>query len=624
MLGTPAYMAPEQFAMSPTDARTDQFSFCVALYECLHGQRPFAGETFLALMTSVTTGAPRVPPAKPQVPGWMRKVVLRGLETDPDRRYPSMGALLTALETDPTVRTKRLALGVGLLACLGLAAFGARRAVGSHQSMCRGADARWAGIWEANGAPSARKDAIRRAFAGTDKSYAQQAFAGASRLLDDYVRKWLAAYTETCEATRVRGEQSAEVLDLRMTCLQQHLGGVAALSDLMAHADGTVVENAVAAASDLPHLERCSDVASLRAVVKPPESEAVRKRVDGQRAEIARLVALRMAGHCNDAEVLAQDLLPRVRATGYLPLLAEALTAAGLLADQCVEAHVGIGLLKEGYTTAVAARDDAIAAEAAIHDSGIIADRVGDVVAGRDWLNIARATLQRFDNHAVLDAWLLNAEGIVLMNEGHGDEAALVLAKARDAKIKLFGRDSPDPIMSANNLGNALKTAGRPDEAIVVFTQTKSDLVRLLGDEHPLVAMVSNNLGESLNAVHRYGEAFAQYGRAIDLWRKAGAHTFLQYGLAGLGIALLGERRPAEAVEPLEEALAMRLETKADPAHLGETRFALARALWARPATWQRALALARAARDDYAQVKTDAATVTTIDAWLAAPAANR
>src|SRR5262249_23018683 len=116
MLGTPAYMAPEQFAVAPTDARTDQFSYCVALYEALCGVKPFEGDTFLALMTSVSTGAV-TPPARP-VPTWLRRVLLRGLSTTPDARFPSMTALLAALQADPTVRTRRLAaaaLALGLV-----------------------------------------------------------------------------------------------------------------------------------------------------------------------------------------------------------------------------------------------------------------------------------------------------------------------------------------------------------------------------------------------------------------------------------------------------------------------------------------------------------------------------
>ena len=134
---------------------------------------------------------------------------------------------------------------------------------------------------------SARKAAIRRAFAASGKSYAEQAFTGVARLFDQYVERWTGMYTEACEATHVRGEQSAEVLDLRMACLKERLGNARALSDVFAAADGKVVENAVSAAAALPSLDRCADVTLLRAVVKPPEDPATRKRVDELRGELA-------------------------------------------------------------------------------------------------------------------------------------------------------------------------------------------------------------------------------------------------------------------------------------------------------------------------------------------------
>ena len=97
VLGTPAYMAAEQFAGGRGDAKTDQFSFCTALYEALYGQRPFVGDKLEVLASAVRDG--RVQPVKGrnEVPLWLHRVVMRGLLPDPALRWPGMDALLGAL-----------------------------------------------------------------------------------------------------------------------------------------------------------------------------------------------------------------------------------------------------------------------------------------------------------------------------------------------------------------------------------------------------------------------------------------------------------------------------------------------------------------------------------------------
>src|SRR5579863_3026220 len=129
MMGTPAYMAPEQFLGTATDARTDQFSFCVALYEALYGERPFSGNTMFALTTAVVQGQVKEAPASSKVPLWVRKVLLRGLKAQADQRYPSMHDLIDALGKNPNAARRRF------LAAAGVALVPVALTVGVHQSL---------------------------------------------------------------------------------------------------------------------------------------------------------------------------------------------------------------------------------------------------------------------------------------------------------------------------------------------------------------------------------------------------------------------------------------------------------------------------------------------------------
>ena len=125
VLGTPAYMAPEQFLGGNVDARTDQFNFCVALYEALYKQRPFTGKSFDELSANVCEGKVRAAPPGSRISSALRAILLRGLSVKPGDRYPTMGSLLTELGRDrakPWRRTAWVAAALAGVLGLGLGA----------------------------------------------------------------------------------------------------------------------------------------------------------------------------------------------------------------------------------------------------------------------------------------------------------------------------------------------------------------------------------------------------------------------------------------------------------------------------------------------------------------------
>jgi len=95
VMGTIAYMSPEQASGQTLDARSDMFSFGVVLYEMLAGQRPFRATTNLELLQQVIHAKPA--PLSGDIPEPLRALAMKALEKNPDDRYPSMRETVTAL-----------------------------------------------------------------------------------------------------------------------------------------------------------------------------------------------------------------------------------------------------------------------------------------------------------------------------------------------------------------------------------------------------------------------------------------------------------------------------------------------------------------------------------------------
>lgn len=129
-LGTPDYMAPERLQGRRGDPRSDQFSFCVTLWECLYGARPFEGTTPEALLEAMVRRELRVGETLVGVPRRLRQVIARGLSLRAADRWPDIESLLAVLldirrRPERTKRRRRVfaaVVGAGLGCSLATAA----------------------------------------------------------------------------------------------------------------------------------------------------------------------------------------------------------------------------------------------------------------------------------------------------------------------------------------------------------------------------------------------------------------------------------------------------------------------------------------------------------------------
>jgi tetratricopeptide (TPR) repeat protein/predicted Ser/Thr protein kinase len=561
MLGTPAYMSLEQFQGRATDARSDQFSFCVALYEGLYGQRPFAGQSVVQIVASVERGQIEAAPRGVAVPSWLRRVLVRGLARAPEQRWPSMRALLSALTHDPAARRhKRLAIAA-ILGLLVAASAAVVFVIRQDAQTCTGMDAKLDGVWDTQ-----RRTQIEAALLGTELAHAPATWARVERRLDDYANAWVAARIETCEASH-RGEQSGALLDLRMACLDERLDHLHAAVDVLAHADETVTGQAVSLVTDLPSLERCSDVDALTADVPPPDDPRTAEQVAALERTLVDARALERAGKYPDGLALADRVVAASATLDYGPLRARALLRQGSLQKRIGDFALAEPTLVAAYTSALSQGMLSEASAASVILLFLLGDTLARTDEGLRWAIHADA-LTLAVGHDDSRATYLNALGALASTSGDDDHARVYHDDARELLEGLLGPDHPSVASALYNLGNIATRQGQLDQARAYHDRALTIFESALGPEHPEVAgcLVSRaNINIQLG---RFEPARADLQRSLEvLVASLGPdHMEVAASLNGLG-GVAGMQGDYQAARDYYERARVLLEATLGPTH---------------------------------------------------------
>jgi serine/threonine protein kinase/tetratricopeptide (TPR) repeat protein len=546
VVGTPAYMAPEQFRGDASDARTDQFSFCVALYRALWKRHPFvdsqnavaSGRDYAQALRS---GAGAVVPPRRHVSTRVRRAILRGLSVDPLQRHESMEGLLAELSRPPLLTTPRLAIALSV--CVGIVAVGLGSTKASRQqALCTGADARLSGVWDQD-----RRARMEAAFLGTKRPYARAALDGASRRLDGFATAWTSLRTEACLATRLRGDQSEEVLDLRMQCLEERLGEARAVVEVLSLADAQTVERANQLTSSLVDLSVCSNVAALRAPVRPPRDAASLAHVESIRARLARVRALSVAWHFKEALPIAEDAARAAAALNYGPVKAEALLRLGVAQAGDGQYADAVRTLESAGLAASAWRDDHTEAEAWIELIRAEGEYESRRDAGERWGRLAEASLSRIGGDTALEARRFHYLGSIT------SDANLGIARYQQAinlYARVYGVESAEVGAILNNLGTFAFEMGKTEESVDYYNRALAIYERQFGVDHPRNCDLLINRGNSLDTLGDHVGAERDHLRALALAERAlgPGDLTVAWVLLNLSDVYLGRGRLDEAL----------------------------------------------------------------------------
>ena len=543
ILGTPAYMAPEQFTREPTDARTDQFSFCVTLWEALFDERPFEGKSLLTLGMNVTEGIRKPAPKGVSVPAWLLRLCERGLSTDRAERFESMQALLDAVESGRRRSRRRWqALGVATLLSGAAAVWvGNEVAKRRHAEACEVAGHAIDEIW--NDEAAAR---LRQAFEPLGEDASARTLASATDLLDVMADEWSAARTQSCLQT----EAGADTRERATWCLddrKQTLG--ATLEAVTGTHDRAALLQFVPALSELGGVDDCLDEHALRVRAPPPPSE--RARVAALRTELATVDALLLTAQFDAAMEAASALDAHPDAARWAPFHADLSLRVGRALSGRGDLEAAESRLVDGYLEAVDSQSVDIAGATALELATLLGAQRLEPTRGMLWMRLSEVHERARGETPLRRAAQLHRRSSLLRQLERFDEAEAGYLEAVGLLEAALGPGHLLVARTRNNLGVLYQELSRFDDAMAQFEAAIAIRRQLLGDTHPDVAQTLVGMANTLGAQEDHDQALALHLQALKTYQAAlgDDHVLVALARGNLASAYLALRQLDPALE---------------------------------------------------------------------------
>jgi len=570
MMGTPAYMAPEQLFRATVDHRSDQFAYCVALHEAVYGVRPFEGnnvyELAEAMMSDrlVSASGPRT------VPRWLHEAIMRGLSRDPKARFDSMGDLLAAI--DPSVRRARrrnLTLGGAAIVALGAAVVVARLTAPGEApppDPCPDASAAIADTWNAS-----RKAALAEHFgAVVAKSYATELHAAVSTQLDGYTERWAVARRRACVATKVEGAYSESVLDLRTRCLERRERELDEVLSRLEAGDERLVSRGPEVLAKLTPVAVCDDIERLESAYAPPTNPADAERVAKVASLLDEAKAASLAAAYDEALSLVSEGNELLGEVSHPPTEADLHFTHGTVLRNLDRQDEAERALLDATSAAERGRHDRAAAAAWMDLVTLTATGKQEHDKAGFYLERAEAAVGRLGDPPDLVARLDRARGNQLIAAGKYDEGTQRLNAARALLTAKSEGNAHRLTVAAidQELARARWLKGEYLEAAATFERVVPIYEADYGEHHPYVGRVLNNLGSALITGGKSDEAVPHLERALDIRKAAFGENSSKVAqtINALASAYYVQGRCDEALPLYAQAVKM-AETTSGPEH---------------------------------------------------------